>query len=98
MLIEVKNKDGNRWEDLNLLWCDCGQPIEERNIRFKVSRIATSHNFMGIDDEIIAQGTICRFCPHCYTMHETPFQELHLNIANLSDAATRMIIEKEKRQ
>jgi len=98
MLIKVKDKDRNEWKDLNLFRCGCGHPVEERNIRFKVARIATTHNFIGINDEIIVQGTICRFCPYCYTMHETPFQELHLNVDNLSDLATRMIIEKEKQQ
>lgn len=98
MLVHVKNRENDSYEDLNLFRCGCGHPIEERNIRFKVSHMAMVDGFMRGSGEIIVQGTICRFCPYCYTMNETPCQELHLNINDLSDLATGMIIEKEKRQ
>lgn len=99
MLIEVKGKDKNEWKDLNLLWCDiCNHPLEERNIRFRVDRVGMQSCIGSYDGDVIVGGTICRFCPDCYTMQETPSQTLHLSKKDLSDLATRIIIEKEKRQ
>lgn len=96
MLVNVKNGENNNYNELNLFWCDCGHPIEERNIRFVVDRVAIKPLLDYLTEEVIVEGTICKFCSDCYTMQKVPGQILHLSTKDLSDATTRIIIEKEK--
>lgn len=93
----IQDENGNP-KDLSLFWCDCKHPIDDRNIRFKVKNVAMMENFETGYKEVVVGGTLCRFCSNCYTMQEIPNQVITLNTDDLSDALTRIILDREHKE